>query len=167
MIKFCINEGNYVTYNNKYYQQIDGLTIGGSVSGILADFVVTDLLDSVITKAGFDPTLLVKYVDDTLVFMPKEEVENFFNLLNEEDKSIKLTVEIEEENKIPYLDMMMHRTKNHGIVTEYYQKPTSKNRLLNNLSEHPFIQKRSVAYGTIHRILTLSSPEYRKPAIEK
>ena len=42
------------------------MTIGGPVSGILADLVITDLLDRVIDKAGFDPTLLVKYVDDVI-----------------------------------------------------------------------------------------------------
>lgn len=51
--------------NGKLYKQNDGLTIGGSVSGILADFVITDLLDRAIEKLGFDPTLLVKYVDET------------------------------------------------------------------------------------------------------
>lgn len=38
-----------------------GLTIGGSVSGILDDFVITDLLDRVIEKSGFElSTLKIK-----------------------------------------------------------------------------------------------------------
>lgn len=40
--------------------------------------------------------------------MNKKEVENFFNLLNVEDISIKFTYEIEENKMIPYLDMMLH-----------------------------------------------------------
>lgn len=42
-----------VAHKNMYKQK-DGLAIGGSVSGILADFAITDLLDSAIEKAGFD-----------------------------------------------------------------------------------------------------------------
>ena len=74
MIKFCVDESYYLTHNNRIYKQKDGLTIGGSVSGILADFVITDLLERAVEKSGFDPTLMVKYVDDTLAFIPKEEM---------------------------------------------------------------------------------------------
>lgn len=38
---------------------------------------------------------------------------------------------------------MILRTSNGKIATEYYQKPTSKNRLLNYQSEHPHTQKKS------------------------
>lgn len=29
MITLCVKDGNYLTFNGKFYQQIDGLTIGG------------------------------------------------------------------------------------------------------------------------------------------
>lgn len=62
---------------------------------------------------------------------------------------------------------MLHRTHNHKIVTDYYQKPTSKNRLLNFQSEHPLIQRTSMAYGTVSRILTLTSSINRESSINK
>ena len=167
MIKFCIEETNYVSHNDHIFKQKDGLTIGGCVSGILADFVITDLLDSAIEKAGFEPTLLVKYVDDSLAFIPKEEMENFYNILNDEDKSIQFTYELEENNQIPYLDMKVQRTPKHRIITSYYQKTTSKNRLLNYNSEHPLQQRTGVAYGTISRILKLTSIENRSTSTNR
>ena len=167
MVKLCIEDGNYIMFDNKFYKQMDGLTIGGSVSGILADFVITDLLDSTIIKSGIDPTLLVKYVDDTLAFLPKEEVENFFNLLNAEHCEIQFTMETEDDKRIPYLDMMVQRTNEQKITTQYYQKKTSKNRLLNFHSAHPSNQRIGMAYGTISRILTLTSDINRNTAIDK
>lgn len=167
MVRFCIDEGNYIAHEGKFYKQIDGLTIGGSVSGILADFVISDLLDAVIEKSGIDPTLIVKYVDDILAFLLAEEMENFFTLLNNENKSIQFTFEVEDNNKIPYLDMMLTKTKKLKITTEYYQKPTSKNRILNYNSSHPKSQRTSMAYGTISRILTLTSNDNRKNAINQ
>ena len=119
MIKFCIEKTNQVTHNDHIFKQKDGLTIGGCVSGILADFVITDILDSAIEKAGFEPTLLVKYVDDNLAFIPREEMENFYNILNGEDKSIQFTYELEDNNQIPYLDMMVQRTPEHRILINY------------------------------------------------
>lgn len=166
MVKICIEDGKYLMFDNKFYKQKDGLTIGGSVSGILADFVITDLLDNAIEKSGFEPTLLVKYVDDTLAFLPKEEMENFFNILNGEQCEIQFTVEVEEDMKIPYLDMIIQRNKKQQITTSYYQKKTSKNRLLNFNSAHPSTQKTGMAYGTISRILTLTSDINRGTAID-
>lgn len=69
MIKFCVDETNYASYIGHIFKQRDGFTIGGCVSGILADCVISDLLDSAVQKSGFDPTLLVKYVDNTLAFL--------------------------------------------------------------------------------------------------
>lgn len=103
MVRFCVEETNYVVLNNRIFKQTDGLTIGGLVSGILADFVVTDLLDIAVEKSGFDPTLLVKYVDDTLAFIPKDELENFLTILNGVNKSIRFTVKMEENNGIGYV----------------------------------------------------------------
>lgn len=167
LVKFCVDETNYVMFDKKVYKQQDGLTIGGSVSGILADFVVTDLLDRAVEKAGFDPKLLVKYVDDTLAFVPREELENFFTILNGENRSIQFTCEIEDGKKIAYLDMLLERTAHNHILTQFYQKPTSKNRLLNYNSAHPMIQKSSTVYGTISRILTLTSDTHKHAAIKE
>lgn len=54
----------------------------------------------------------------------------------------------------------MLETKVQRKITEYYQKPTSKNRLLNYNSEHPQIQKTS----TITRIRT---PKSKKKQFQK
>ena len=70
-------------------------------------------------------------------------------------------------NKISYLDITLERKHKNKITTVYYQKPTSKGRLLNFNSEHPLIQRTSMAYGTISRILTLTSPNNRNTAIKE
>lgn len=99
--------------------------------------------------------------------MALEEVENFFNILNGEKKSIQFTLEMEGGSQIPYLDMVLERTRFHRISTSYYQKPTSKNLLLNFASEHPLIQRTEMAYSIISRILTLTAEKNRPASINK
>lgn len=156
IIRLCAQEANYFTWNGKFYKQKHGLIIGGPVSALLADLVVTDILDMSITELGFEPTLTKKYVDDLIVCLTREEIESFYNILNNIDKKIKFTMETEEKQQLPYLDMVLHR-KNNRILTSFYNKPTSKNRILNYNSAHPRGQKAGIAYGTINRMLRITS----------
>ena len=48
---------------------------------------------------------------------------------------------MECDNKIAYLDMTLQRTYDNKIGTIYYQKPTTKGRLLHFNSEHTLIQR--------------------------
>lgn len=166
MVKFCARECNYVVWNGQPYQQKEGLTIGGAVSGMLADLVITDLLDTAIYQSGIDLKLVVKYVDDTLMIIPKEEFENFLTILNTQHPRIKFTYETEDSNKIPFLDLMLHRTKNGKIETSLYKKPTSNNRMLNFNSAHPKSQLCGTAFGFITRALNVTSQKYRTHTIE-
>lgn len=167
MVKFCLSDTNYVQWNGRTYKQIDGLTIGGCTSSIMADFVMTDLMEEVIRECGYDPILMVKYVDDILAILPKEELENTLGIFNSVHPALKFTYEIEENGSIPYLDIKIIRTSNNTLSTDFYQKPTCSNRLLNYKSCHPIIQKSSMAYGLISRVLTLSSAEYHVKNIMK
>lgn len=160
MLKFCLADTNYVQWNGKIYRQIDGLTIGGCASSIMADFVVTDIMQEVVQNCGYDPKLMVKYVDDILAVVPKEELENTLSIFNTIHPSLKFTVEIEDNCSIPYLDIRIIRNKDGTVSTDFYQKPTCSNRILNYNSAHPMVQKTGTAYGFISRVLTLSSEEF-------
>ena len=94
-------------------------------------------------------------------------MEHFYNILNGEYKAIQFTYEVEDNNQIPYIDMMVQRTPKHRILTNYYQKTTSKNRLLKYNSEHPLKQRTSLACVTISRTVKLTSIENRSTSINK
>lgn len=167
MVKFCLVDTNYVKWKGCTYKQIDGLTIGGCTSAIMADFVVTDVLEQVIYESGYDPVLVAKYVDDILLMIPREEVENTLIIFNNIHPALKFTYELESDNSIPYLDMRIVRNDDGTLSTDFYQKPTSSNRLLNYRSAHPMVQKTSMAYSFISRIMTLSSVEFQEKNMRK
>lgn len=119
------------------------------------------------SKIGYDPGLIVKYVDDILMIIPKEEFQNTLTIFNSINKSLQFTSEIENNSRIPYLDIMIIHNNN-NLSTEFYQKPTNLGRILNYRSNHPKHQKENTAYGLIYRILTLTSKEYwRKKNIDR
>ncbi|CAD6241747.1 GSCOCG00012628001-RA-CDS [Cotesia congregata] len=52
--------------------------------------------------------------------------------------------------------MVVMRTEDGNLLTNWYQKPTSSGRLLNFYSHHPTAQKQSVALGLLYRAIKLS-----------
>ena len=72
----------------------------------------------------FKPLLYKRYVDDTfLLFKDPEHVPKFLTYLNSKHKNIKFTVELENNNSLPFLDTLLVRDGNH-ITTSVFRKPT-------------------------------------------
>lgn len=73
IIKFVVSESNYLQLDHQIYKPEDGLAIGDRISSILMDWVMTDILNSVVEGLGYDPVLLLKYVDDFQLIGPNEK----------------------------------------------------------------------------------------------
>lgn len=123
-----------IAFNNKIYKQIRGLRMGSSLSPILADFVVEDMLDTAFIKIQ-RPVLLIKYVDDILTILQTDKAQDFVNALNSIDEHIKFEMETEENGVINYLDFTVY---NDGwdTRTKWYQKHISSGQFLNYHSHH-------------------------------
>ncbi|CAD6231505.1 GSCOCG00001443001-RA-CDS, partial [Cotesia congregata] len=80
---------------------------------------------------------------------------------------IQFTLECEKEGKIPFLDMVIMRTKDGNLLTNWYQKPTSSGRLLNFHLHHPTSQKQSVALGLLYRAMKLSHRSFHEENLIK
>ena len=94
------------------------------------------------------PKIWVRYVDDIFEIVKKNKVQDLTDHLNQSDDTgnIKFTMEIEEDSKLPMLDILMHRTDN-----KKYRKKTHTNRYLNYKSHHPLIYKVVVARTLLDR----------------
>jgi hypothetical protein len=132
------------------------------------DLVMEDLLDTVLELSGYDPVLCLKYVDDLLLIIPKEEVENTLNLFNGYSKYLKFTMEPEVNGRLPYLDVELIKQNDGRILTKWYSKEMASNRMLNYKSNHPLQQKLNVASNLIKRVCeltTINSPKDNQPVI--
>ena len=71
----------------------------------------------------FKPVYYRRYVDDIFVlFRSPDHLEKFKNYLNSKQRNIRFTCEKEHNNSVPFLDVLITRTRN-GFKTSMYQKP--------------------------------------------
>lgn len=164
-LEFCIDASTYFKYKKQIYKQKFGLGMGLSLAGTLSDILLTDLFDKKIQKFNFKPTFLKKFIDDIITTAPIEHVAHTKDLLR--DGRLEFTFETEKENMINFLDLTLIHQRNGRIITNWYSKPTTSNRVLNYLSSHPHRMKWSIATSTVRKILTLSDPIFARKNIEK
>ena len=81
-----------------------------------------------------------RYVDDTFVFVKKGCVENVFAWLNSFHKNIQFTYKLENQKKLPFLDILLIR-RGTKIETTVYRKSTNHDIDLNWGSSAPVTRK--------------------------
>ena len=62
------------------------------------------------------------------------------------------TVEVEQEGRLPFMDVLLQRRENGTISTDVYRKPMNTERYLQFDSYHPLGAKRAV-FGALARRL--------------
>jgi hypothetical protein len=162
ILRFCVVDNNYFTYNDVCYRQKFGLGMGQSLSNVMSDIVLTDLFDECLPLLGREPSILVKYVDDVIITLDNKLVEKTQDIFNSFHERLKFTVEREKNFSIAFLDLKLIRTDNQRIITDWYTKDVSSNRLLNFLSKHPYNMKFNIAHSFCKRIISLSNPSFHK-----
>ena len=71
------------------------------------------------------PTIWFRYVDDTFnLFKNKNDALSFLRYLNGRHNNIKFTIEFEQNDEIPFLDILMKRNRDSSFSTSIYRKKT-------------------------------------------
>ena len=86
-----------------------------------------------------------RFVDDTFTFVLPDKIEYIVNQLNTFDENIQFTFEMEEENKLAFLDVMVITNTNDTINTTVYRKPTNRDIYINWHSHSPLQWKKTAA----------------------
>ena len=82
----------YFQYNSKHYKQLHGTAMGSPVSVVVAEIVK----ESALATCWLMIPLWLRYVDDTLTAVHKDEIDDFHNHLNEHNANIQFTTEMEK-----------------------------------------------------------------------
>lgn len=134
--------------------------MGLPLSPILADIVMEYVLDQASSRANGHFKELVKYVDDLFLIVPKQRIDYVLDIFNSVHQKIQFTCELEQNKKLPFLDVILIHNDDGSIDFQWYAKPTASNRLLNYFSNHPMTHKLNVVDNTIKRIYGLSSKKF-------
>jgi len=66
--------------------------------------------------------LFLRYVDDTFTAVHKDEIDAFYDHLNEENADIQFTKEIEENGKLSFLDSLVIKPRQQRTANDSVQK---------------------------------------------
>ena len=169
ILNFCLRENNYFKYENDIYIQTFGMPMGNPLSPTIANIILDKLMDDCISqlkKQNIEIKIIVKYVDDIFAIVKKSEADEILKTFNTYHNKLQFTIETEQNNYIPFLDMKIIK-ENNKIITDWYTKPTASGRIINFYSSQPKSQKTNTVYNIINRILDISNKKFHKDNIQK
>lgn len=91
----------------RYFHQLGGIPMGGNTSNLYADLYLSyhlHLIQAALEHLGVK--LIRKYVDDLLIYAPKENIEKIVALIVSITR-LEFTVELPSAGRLPYLDMLI------------------------------------------------------------
>jgi hypothetical protein len=136
----------YFVWKDMYYEQTNGLPIGSSTSGPLAQGYMEPYEHKAVTHYNAQnpsgstvDTLQCWYrqADDTFTSIRGEHIVPFHTWLNNLHPDIQWTYEIEKEGRLNMLDLMVIRAPNGSLSFEVYRKPTHTGQYIAHDSHAP------------------------------
>ena len=117
-------EIHILQYNGSIYEQKDGAAMGSPVSAVIANLYMESFEEQAITTSSYKPMIWKRYMDNTFTILDRENVDDFFLYLNNQQPSICFTMETENNNKLAFLDTAVLREPDGHLTTSVYRKPT-------------------------------------------
>ncbi len=91
------------------------------------------------TYRGIAPSNWFRYVDDAWVVIKQNELDCFFDYINQVDPHIKFTQEGLKENKLAFfLECLVSVEEDCTLTVSVYRKATHTDQYLQFVSNHPF-----------------------------
>lgn len=123
-------EQNAFQFNDNTYKLTHGTSMGNPLSCFISNVFMGAMEHGLKLKKKL-PRIWLRYVDDVFAVMKPEHIDTTLKLLNSQYDTIKFTVEVENNNSLPFLDLYLTRTNN-TIDINIYRKSTNTTRYITN-----------------------------------
>lgn len=165
LLKIVLKQ-NYFRFNNRFYEQNDGLAMGSPLSAILSEVFLQYNEEVFLESLEKDHEILTykRYVDDILIIYnesDKEEKDKMLEKINSHHPKLSFTHEYEEGNKINFLDLTLTRRTDH-LEFDIYRKPTQTNTTINSKSVHPNSHKTAAFRSMLYRVFKIPLNEDKR-----
>ena len=150
----CTKYTSFHTPNN-YYRQTEGCSMGSKLSPLLCNIYMSLFEREVVEKLLENETInhWTRYVDDVFCSLPKENIDEVFNKINNWEPKLKFTLDQGSKGELNYLDMTLYKDSLTGkFETKLYQKSIKSDYLSNFNSVQPKSYKISTLCGEIYRM---------------
>ena len=146
------------SFDSEIYSQVDGVAMGSPLGPTLANIFMGYLETKLVNELS-SQALYIRYMDDCLVISQSEEVnEALFSKLNALHEKISFTKEVEINNQIPFLDILITKSKA-KFLTSLYRKPSFTGQYLHFQSFCTRKRKINLIRTLYHRACMICSPE--------
>ena len=115
--------------------------MGSPVSVTVANLVMEDFEEIATSKFVSPPIFWKRYVDDICTALPESLIKQFLDDLNSIEQ---YTFEVEENEKLAFLDTAITHHKDGSLTTSVYRKKTHTDKYPSFESHHPIAHKLSV-----------------------
>ena len=136
-----------ISTHDGYYRQVDGLAMGSLPAPLLANGWLSKFDDQIKGSSK----LYGRYMDDIIRDIKGNQIDAKLAEINRIHPSLKFTIEREEGNSIPFLNMKISRMEE-KLSSTWYTKSTDTGLTMNFHALAPIKKKRSVVAGLVHRI---------------
>ena len=151
LLGFCLHN-TYFSFQNKFYEQVEGATMESTVSPIVANLYMECFERKALASALCPPRVWYQFVDDTWVIQKHAHKQAFLDHINSIDPAIKFTVEGTQGNgAILFLDTLATPLADNLLSFKVYHKPNHTDQYLQWDSHHSLSIKYSVIGTLTHR----------------
>ena len=152
------------SFNNEMYQQKDGVAMGSPLGPALANIFV-GIHEERLFDCDQKPGVYFQYVDDTYtIFRSEAECDTFLIRLNGLHTALHFTFEKEENNSLPFLDVLVEKSDT-GFLISVYCKPIFSGLYTRWSSFCP--KQRKIIKMLTHRALMICSKSKHDSELEK
>lgn len=155
MATVCMDQNCFLA-NGKFYKQETGTAMGNPLSPEIANIFIS-YLELELKKDIVFPRCWQRYVDDVFAIIKKHQLRRLMKLLNcTKNKPIEFTYEIEDNNKLPFLDLEVTRNPStNRLEFNIYRKSTATIRYITNDSNHSYQHKRAAFNSLTYRLVNI------------
>ena len=104
---FLCTKNLHFSYNGDIFTQVDGVAMGSPLGPVLAGIFMVELERTILPTLREHMRPWKRYVDDTISYIKEESIEHVLSKLNGYHDNIKLTYEVENAGKLPFLDVQV------------------------------------------------------------
>ncbi|MEL6606615.1 MAG: reverse transcriptase domain-containing protein, partial [Cyanobacteria bacterium J06614_10] len=129
----------HFVFNGSLYKQVEGMAMGSPLGPTFANIFMCHLEQEYLSQCpnAFKPSFYKRYVDDTFALFNDEHQANLFlDYVNTIHQNIKFTLDVENNGKISFLDILISRA-NGRFETGVFRKGTFTGLGLNFFSYCP------------------------------
>ena len=134
------------------FRQVDGLAMSSQPAPQLANIWLAKFKETI----KDDAKIYERCMDDILRSIKESLVEAKLREINALHRNLKFTLEVEQDVKLPFLDMCIININNE-LHSKWYQKPSDTGLVMNFHALAPKKYKRSTIQGLVYRIYRASS----------